>query len=65
MLLPINTEMKRLLILALQTYQRQLERKLELQQSKLKMALYEEEIHLIQQALISMNIKPLESRYLG
>jgi hypothetical protein len=65
MLLPINKEMKRLLILALHTYQTEIEKKLELQHSKLKMALYEEELHLIQEALIRINGKPAESRYLG
>lgn len=65
MLLPINKEMKRLVILALQIYQTEIEKKLKLQNSKLKMALYEEELHLIQKALIGINGKPAESRYLG
>lgn len=65
MLLPINKEMKRLVILALHTYQTEIEKKLKLQHSKLKMALYEEELHLIQKALIRLNEKPAESRYLG
>jgi hypothetical protein len=65
MLIPINREMKRLVILALHTYQTEIEKKLKLQHSKLKMALYEEELHLIQKALIHINEKPAESRYLG